>query len=183
MTQKTYKQAIVATAAITFALILAVYAVGIASNGREGAEPASLTIAPSRAKVEKLYAAGEFEKVIPLLKRRLKKEAGDTRSRSLLASSYWQIGEYDKSYAQYGELLEEDPENAGAPPVTSPVGRVDRQAWSPSEQQQEIRPPRRSVCSTRNDGQQVEVEVYIVDAVRSPLQTALLIWKAARKID
>ena len=112
MTKKTYKQAIVATVAITFALILAVYFVGIASNGRERAEPASLTIALSRAKVEKLYAEGEFEKVVPLLKRRLKKEAGDKRSISLLASSYWQIGEYDKSYAQYGELLKEDPENA-----------------------------------------------------------------------
>ncbi len=111
MTQKTYKPAVMAIAVMTLAVILAVYAIGVFSNGREGTELASLTV-PSREQVEKLYAEGEFKKVVPLLNRRLRKKADDKRSKSLLASSYWQIGEHDKSYAQYEELLEKDPGNA-----------------------------------------------------------------------
>lgn len=111
MNQKIYKPAVVVLMVTVFAIILAVYVFEFAANRGESVEPASLSV-PSREQVEKLYAQGEFKKVVPLLKRRLKDGADDQQSRSLLASSYWQLGEHDKSYTQYEKLLEEDPDNA-----------------------------------------------------------------------
>lgn len=94
------------------AVVLAGYFGGFSGRGSISTISSVSELSIARDKAAALYGRGEYKAAVPALEGWLIKNENDARSRSLLASAYWQTGRKAKAYEQYKALLKRDPGNA-----------------------------------------------------------------------